>query len=273
MPYHIISSSLHGGQPHSRSHSKKCSLQQLICSPHDLLANIPYSRLLSVRSGPRHCQAAGVQPAGTLWVQPEMSDTLAECAIDHGLTCVCSVQCFRYDAPAGTNVKALLQKCLQSILGSTLPYKETGDAEETALANTVIAGGLLLKYLTGRLQTPLDLLCYMHTHAPALLHLCIANSVKKQHDLGSKQVSCSLLVLVHQRALCFAAIHCCTSFADFACTAHVRVFAHPTNASAPIQGIRYAFHAPPKPRCCQHIKRCMGLNFQSECMCGCRGRA
>lgn len=80
------------------------------------------------------------------------------------------MQCFRYDAPAGTDVKALLQKCLHSILGSVLPYKETGDAEERALANTVIAGGLLLKHLTGKLQTPLGLLCFTVNCIHVLLH-------------------------------------------------------------------------------------------------------
>lgn len=66
-------------------------------------------------------------------------------------------------------MKVLLQKCLHSILGSALPYKETGDAEERALANTVTAGGLLLKHLTGKLAL-LDLLFYSlpHLHGMAL---------------------------------------------------------------------------------------------------------
>lgn len=48
--------------------------------------------------------------------------------------------------------KSLLQKCLSSIIGSALPYTETGDIEERTLANTVTAGGLLLKHLTGEQQ-------------------------------------------------------------------------------------------------------------------------
>ncbi|KAL3152002.1 hypothetical protein ABBQ32_001122 [Trebouxia sp. C0010 RCD-2024] len=69
----------------------------------------------------------------------------------------------------GTDVKVLLQKCLHSILGSALPYKETGDAEERTLANTVTAGGLLLKHLTGKLAL-LDLL-FSQFAPPALLGL------------------------------------------------------------------------------------------------------
>lgn len=66
-------------------------------------------------------------------------------------------------------MKVLLQKCLHSILGSALPYKETGDAEERTLANTVTAGGLLLKHLTGKLAL-LDLL-FSQFAPPALLGL------------------------------------------------------------------------------------------------------
>ena len=52
-------------------------------------------------------------------------------------------------ASAGTDEKSLLQKWLSSIIGTALPYTQTGDNEERALANTVTAGGLLLKHLTG----------------------------------------------------------------------------------------------------------------------------
>lgn len=88
-------------------------------------------------------------------------------------------------APAGTHVKVLLQKCLHSILGSALPYKETGDAEERALANTVTAGGLLLKHLTGKLQnTPGPAVSHfaMQTQASALSCLHVACNVRDKHD-------------------------------------------------------------------------------------------
>lgn len=71
-------------------------------------------------------------------------------------------------ACAGTDVKALLQKCLNSIIGWALPYRETGDAEERALANTVTAGGLLLKHFTGNLHC-----CTLHAlHHITPCHLC-----------------------------------------------------------------------------------------------------
>ena len=92
--------------------------------------------------------------------------------IDHWLNYASIMLCFyASDAPAGTDVKVLLQKCLHSILGSALPYKETGDAEERALANTVTAGGLLLKHLAGKLQNALGLLC--HTLCTADTCFCI----------------------------------------------------------------------------------------------------
>lgn len=95
-----------------------------------------------------------------MWPQLNISYALVECAIDQCSTYASGLLCFRTDAPAGTDVKVLLQKCLHSILGSALPYKETGDAEERALANTVTAGGLLLKHLTGKLQNaPWPLTC------------------------------------------------------------------------------------------------------------------
>lgn len=82
--------------------------------------------------------------------------------------------CIRDDVAAGTDVKALLQKCLHSIIGSALPYKETGDAEEKALANTVTAGGLLLKYVTGKLQA-LYLLCLGLHYIAMLLHCALSH--------------------------------------------------------------------------------------------------
>lgn len=93
-----------------------------------------------------------LRPVITMWPQIKKVSALLEGAIDHWLSYACGMLCFKTNAPAGTDVKVLLQKCLHSILGSALPYKETGDAEERALANTVTAGGLLLKYLTGKLQ-------------------------------------------------------------------------------------------------------------------------
>ena len=105
-----------------------------------------------MQSGFWHSLVAGLQSDVTIWMQSEMAYIVAECTVNDSLSCADGMQCFTHDAPAGTDVKALLQKCLHSILGSALPYKETGDAEERALANTVTAGGLLLKYLTGKVQ-------------------------------------------------------------------------------------------------------------------------
>lgn len=91
---------------------------------------------------------------------------------------------------AGSDVKVLLQKCLPGILGSALPYKETGDAQERALANTVTAGGLLLKHLTGKLELP-SLLCHSLGH---LRLLCVCTPAPcmcctKLHRPGHKHGS------------------------------------------------------------------------------------
>lgn len=163
------------------------------------------------------------------------------------------MQFLRYDAPAGTDVKALLQKCLHSILGSALPYKETGDAEERALANTVTAGGLLLKHLTGRLQTLLLTCCVAFIRSyivtPGCCRRCLVSNMiwVKTEKYHQSQASTLLLVLAHQRAYCFAAIDCCTSLADFAYTLQVGVFAYTRHASVPINlyrvsGILFMHH-------------------------------
>jgi len=48
------------------------------------------------------------------------------------------------------DIKGVLHKCLDSVYGSALPYVETGDAEERALATVVTRGGVVSKYLSGK---------------------------------------------------------------------------------------------------------------------------
>lgn len=50
---------------------------------------------------------------------------------------------------AGMNAKAVLQKCVDSILGSALPYEQTNDAELKALAHAVTTGGIVQKHFSG----------------------------------------------------------------------------------------------------------------------------
>lgn len=38
---------------------------------------------------------------------------------------------------------------MEHIIASALPYQETGDAQDKALAATVLGGGILAKYVTG----------------------------------------------------------------------------------------------------------------------------
>lgn len=50
---------------------------------------------------------------------------------------------------AGMDTKAVLQKCMDSIFGSALPYEQTSDAELKALAHAVTAGGIIQKHFSG----------------------------------------------------------------------------------------------------------------------------
>ena len=50
---------------------------------------------------------------------------------------------------AGMDTKAVLQKCVDSILGSALPYEQTSDAELKALAHAVTTGGIMQKHFPG----------------------------------------------------------------------------------------------------------------------------
>ncbi len=50
---------------------------------------------------------------------------------------------------AGMDTKAVLQKCMDSIFGSALPYEQTSDAELKALAHAVTNGGIIQKHLSG----------------------------------------------------------------------------------------------------------------------------
>ena len=47
------------------------------------------------------------------------------------------------------DTKAVLQKCVESILGSALPYEQTSDAELKALAHAVTTGGIIQKHFSG----------------------------------------------------------------------------------------------------------------------------
>lgn len=50
---------------------------------------------------------------------------------------------------AGMDTKAVLQKCMDSILGSALPYEQTSDAELKALAHAVTTGGIIQRHFSG----------------------------------------------------------------------------------------------------------------------------
>ena len=56
---------------------------------------------------------------------------------------------------AGVDMKGLLSKCMDSIIGSALPYVETGDAQEKELATTITQGGILKQHITGNAETML----------------------------------------------------------------------------------------------------------------------
>ena len=66
---------------------------------------------------------------------------------------------------AGMDKKAVLQKYVDSILGSALPYEQTSDAELKALAHAVTSGGIMQQHFPG-------------VHVPAV-HL----SHTGQHDM------------------------------------------------------------------------------------------
>ena len=44
---------------------------------------------------------------------------------------------------------------MDSIIGSALPYVETGDAQEKELATTITQGGILKQHITGNAETML----------------------------------------------------------------------------------------------------------------------
>lgn len=50
---------------------------------------------------------------------------------------------------AGMDTKAVLQKCMDSVFGSALPYEQTSDAELKALAHAVTNGGIIQKHFSG----------------------------------------------------------------------------------------------------------------------------
>ena len=43
----------------------------------------------------------------------------------------------------------MLLSNMEHIIASALPYQETGDAQDKALAATVLGGGILVKHVTG----------------------------------------------------------------------------------------------------------------------------
>ena len=68
-------------------------------------------------------------------------------------------------------MKAMLSKYVDDVIGSALPYLEPGDAQQKALATTVIAGGILSKYLSGAGSIAEILL---EQHSTPTWHVCFA---------------------------------------------------------------------------------------------------
>ena len=53
------------------------------------------------------------------------------------------------DICTGLKLGQLFLRNMEHVIGSNLPYQETGDAQDKALAATNLGGGILVKHVTG----------------------------------------------------------------------------------------------------------------------------
>lgn len=53
------------------------------------------------------------------------------------------------DICTGLKLGPLFLRNMEHVIGSNLPYQETGDAQDKALAATNLGGGILVKHVTG----------------------------------------------------------------------------------------------------------------------------
>ena len=89
---------------------------------------------------------------------------------------------------AGMDTKAVLQKCVDSILGSALPYEQTSDAELKALAHAVTTGGIMQQHFPG-VHVPAGHLSHTGQHDMLPQTIAHPKSCKKAAILSTQPVS------------------------------------------------------------------------------------
>ena len=95
---------------------------------------------------------------------------------------------------AGTDMKGLLSRCMDSIIGSALPYVETGDAQEKELATTITQGGILKQFISGNAGMLEQLKSCESVAGPAI---ALCKTLKDYEYAGHIQCSGCLAVTRH----------------------------------------------------------------------------